>query len=114
MICKIVFALFIFICNPGISNAQFFDNLSQKCVDSLSKNKTQIGVGLSEDSIISGLKEALQLGLGKAVDYSSKADGNMGNPQMKIPMPERNQNVADMLKNIGSKKPVDDFILSMN
>ena len=52
--------------------------------------------------------------MGKAVDYSSKADGYLGNPQMKIPMPERNQNVADMLKNIGSQKPVDDFILSMN
>ena len=56
MIYKIVFALFIFICSPDISNAQFFDNLSQKCVDSLSKDKSQVGVELSEDSMISGLK----------------------------------------------------------
>lgn len=111
---KFVFALFIFICSPSISNAQFFDNLLQKGVDSLSQDKSQIGAGLSEDSIISGLKEALQVGVGKAVDYSSKADGYLGNPQIKIPMPEKIQNVADMLKNIGLQKPVDDFVLSMN
>lgn len=111
---KYVFALIIFIFSPGISNAQFFDNLLQKGVDSLSKDKSQIGAGLSEDSIISGLKEALQIGVGKAVDYSSKADGYLENPQIKIPMPEKIQNVADMLKNIGLQKPVDDFVLSMN
>jgi hypothetical protein len=111
---EIIFALFIFICRPGISSAQFFDNLLQKGVDFLSKDKSQIWEGLSEDSIISSLKEALQLGLGTAVDYSSKADGYMGNPQMKTPMPERNQNLADMLKNIDLQKPVDDFFLSMN
>jgi hypothetical protein len=58
-------------------------------VDSLPKNKFQIWAGLSEDSIISRLKEVLRLGVGQAVDYSSKADGYRGNPQMKIPMPEK-------------------------
>lgn len=111
---KFVFALFIFIVSPGISNAQFFDNLMQKGVDSLSQEKSQIGAGLSEDSIISGLKEALQIGVGKAIDYSSKADGYLANPQIKIPMPEKIKNVADMLGNIGLQKPVDNFVLSMN
>ena len=111
---KFIFALFIFIASPGISNAQFFDNLMQKGVDSLSQDKSQIGAGLSEDSIISGLKEALQIGVGKAIDYSSKADGYLANPQIKIPMPEKIQNVADMLGNIGLQKPVDNFVLSMN
>ena len=111
---KFVIALIVFVFSPGISNAQFFDNLLQKGVDSLSQDKSQIGSGLSEDSIIAGLKEALQVGVGKAVDYSSKADGYLENPQIKIPMPEKIQNVADMLTNIGLQKPVDDFVLSMN
>ena len=51
---KFVFAIIIFICSPGISNAQFFDNLLQKGMDSLSQDKSQIGAGLSEASIISG------------------------------------------------------------
>ena len=111
---KFVFALLTFISSPGVCNAQFFDNLLQKGVDSLSQEKSQIGSELSEDSIIAGLKEALQVGVGKAVDYSSKADGYLENPQIKIPIPEKIQNVADMLKNIGLQKPVDDFVLSMN
>ena len=111
---KFVIALIVFVFSPGISNAQFFDNLLQKGVDSLSQDKSQIGSGLSEDSIIAGLKEALQVGVGKAVDYSSKADGYLENPQIKIPMPEKIQNVAEMLTNIGLQKPVDDFVLSMN
>lgn len=111
---KFVIALFIFIFSPGTSNAQFFDDLLQKGVDSFSQDMSQRGAELSEDSIVSGLKEALQVGLSKAVDYSSKADGYLANPQIKIPMPDKIQNVADMLKNIGLQKPVDDFVLSMN
>jgi hypothetical protein len=103
---EIIFPLFIFICSPGISSAQFFYNLLQKGVGSLSKDRSQIGAGLSEDSIISSVKEALQLGLGKAVDYSSKADGYMGNSQMKTPMPKRNQNLADMPKTLIYKSPL--------
>ena len=51
---KFVFAIIIFICSPGINNDQFFDNLLQKGMDSLSQDKSQIGAGLSEASIISG------------------------------------------------------------
>ena len=80
----------------------------------MSEDKSQIGSGLSEDSIIAGLKEALQTGVGKAIEYSSKADGYLENPKIKIPMPQKIQNVADMLGNIGMQKPVDDFVVSMN
>jgi hypothetical protein len=58
-------------------------------VDSLSKDKFQIWARLSDDSIILRLKGLLWLGVSKAVDYSSKADGYRGNPQMKIPMPKK-------------------------
>jgi hypothetical protein len=67
----------------------FFDNLLQKGVTFLTKDKSEIWAGFSENSIISKLKETLQVGLGKAADYSSKADGYLGNSQMKIPMPEK-------------------------
>lgn len=110
------FAIFFSFFSPGISNAQFFDDLLQKGVDSLSQDKplSQMGTSLSEDAIISGLKEALAIGAEKAIDFTSKTDGYLGNSNIKIPMPEKIQNVADMLGNIGLQKPVDDFVLSMN
>ena len=40
-------------------------------------------------------------------------NGYLGNLKIKIPVPKKT-NVADMLKNIGLQKPVDDFVLSMN
>ncbi|MBT5632073.1 MAG: DUF4197 domain-containing protein [Nitrospina sp.] len=111
-----IFALLIFIFNPGTGNAQFFDNLMKKGMDSLSQDKplSEMGTSLSEDSIISGLKEALEIGVGKSIDFTSRLDGYVGNPKIKIPMPEKIQNVADMLGKIGLQKPVDDFVLSMN
>jgi len=100
--------------NPGLGNAQFLDNLLQKGMDTLSQDKSSTGMNLSEDSIISGLKEALEIGVGKAIGQTSNLDGFEGNPKIRIPMPEKIQNVADMLGSIGLQKPVDDFILSMN
>jgi hypothetical protein len=110
----VILGLFAFY--PTTAKAQFFDNLLQKGVDSLSQDKplSSQGSGLSEDSIISGLKEALEMGVAKAIDFSSKLDGYQKNPKIKIPMPENIQNVADMLGRIGLQKPADDFVLSMN
>jgi hypothetical protein len=55
-------------------------------LDSLSKDKSQIWARLSEDSIISRLKEVLQVEVVKAIDYISKEDGYLGNLQMAIPI----------------------------
>jgi len=113
---KIIFMLAVFIFSPGVVSAQFFDNLLQKGVESLSQDKplSEIGASFSEETIIAGLKEALEVGVGKSIDFTSKLDGYVGNPKIKIPMPEKIQNVADMLAKFGFQKSVDDFTLSMN
>jgi hypothetical protein len=112
LVLLLMFVSFVF--NPAIGNAQFLDNLLQKGMDTLSEDKSPTGMSLSEDSIISGLKEALEIGVGKAISQTSNLNGYEGNPKIKIPMPEKIQNVADMLGTIGLQKPVDDFVLSMN
>jgi hypothetical protein len=115
---KFIFSFMLGTCifSPGIVSAQFFDNLLQKGVESLSQDKPlgEMGVSLSEDTIISGLKQALEIGVGKSIDFTSKLDGYVGNPKIKIPMPEKIQNVADMLGKFGFQQSVDDFVLSMN
>ena len=67
-----------------------------------------------ESTIISGLKEALSIGTDKAVKNVSQVDGYFGNQVIKILMPEKIQNVADILRKVGYQKQVDDFVLSMN
>ncbi len=63
---------------------------------------------------ISGLKEALSVGTEKAVKTVSRTDGYLGNPAIKIPLPENVQKVSKVLRKVGLKKEVDSFEVSMN
>jgi hypothetical protein len=80
-----------------------------------SAQKTLGGSGaLSEDEIIAGLKEALEVGTEKAVALVSKPDGYYKNPEIKIPLPESVQKVEKLLRATGYGEKVDNFELSMN
>jgi hypothetical protein len=70
--------------------------------------------GLTEETVISGLKEALSVGTQNAVGNVSKLDGYFANEIIKIAMPQQFQTVATMLGNLGLQQQVDDFVLSMN
>ena len=70
--------------------------------------------GPGNDQITAGLKEALSIGTGNAVAATSKTNGYFGNQAIKILMPEKIQNVADVLGKVGYQKEVEDFVLSMN
>jgi len=68
---------------------------------------------VSQD-VTAGLKEALAVGTGNAVQMLSKSNGYFGDAAVKILMPEKMQKAAEVLKKAGYQKEVDDFILSMN
>jgi hypothetical protein len=70
--------------------------------------------GPSNDEIIQGLKEALQVGTEKAVKLVSKPDGYYQNPDIKIPLPESVQKAEKILRATGYGETVDRFELSMN
>jgi hypothetical protein len=78
----------------------------------------QKGIGggstLSDAEIVKGLKEALQIGTGKAVQTVSKVDGYYKNPQIRIPLPETVQKSEKILRAVGYGPKVDEFELSMN
>ncbi len=89
--------------------------VSALSLDDLTKGiHSPSGEGPDESTTASGLKEALTVGTGNAVNSVSKVDGYFGNRMIKILMPEKIQRVADVLKKAGFQKQVDDFILSMN
>jgi hypothetical protein len=67
-----------------------------------------------EENVVNGLKEALKVGAGNAVDVVSKLDGFYGNELIKILMPEKLRDVEKLLRKAGMDKLVDDFVLSMN
>ena len=63
---------------------------------------------------VAGIKEALVLGTGKAVNSLSKENGYFGDQAVKILMPKNIQMVAEVARMAGYEKQVDEFILSMN
>ncbi|MGD8716931.1 MAG: DUF4197 domain-containing protein [Desulfobacterales bacterium] len=70
--------------------------------------------GLTNDEIVKGLKQALEIGTGTAVEMVSKPDGYFKNPLVKIPLPENIKKVEKLLRATGFGNKVDEFELSMN
>lgn len=70
--------------------------------------------GLTEEEIVKGLKEALEVGTNNAVALVSRYNGYFKNPKIKIPLPENVQKVEKVLRSIGLGRQVDEFELSMN
>lgn len=68
----------------------------------------------TNDEMVSGLKEALNIGVTKGSDNVSKTDGYFKNNAIKILMPPEVKNVEDKLRSIGMGQLVDDAILRMN
>lgn len=104
--CVFIFLVILLFANT-VSHAGLFDTII-KGIRSGSK------AGMDDGTIISGLKEALSIGTENAVKNVSQMDGFFGNEIIKILMPKKIQNVANLLSKVGFQKQVDDFVLSMN
>jgi len=61
-----------------------------------------------------GLKEALTQGAGKAVELLGKQDGFLGNPKVRIPLPESVQKVEGVMRGLGMGKQADELLTAMN
>lgn len=69
---------------------------------------------LSNGEVISGLKEALRVGTERSVSIGSALDGFNKNATIRIPFPQEAIKVKNTLMDIGLKKPVEDFELTLN
>lgn len=88
---------------------------SQVLKDVLNKvTKSTQGSNLSNDDIVSGLKEALRVGTDSSTKKLSKMDGFFKDAAVKILMPEEAKKVERTLRNFGMGNLVDKAILSMN
>jgi hypothetical protein len=87
-----------------------------QCGDILKGAQKALGVGggLSENKIVDGLKEALQIGTGNAVQTVSRVGGYYNNPKIKIPLPGAIQKAEKLVRAAGLGSEVDAFELSMN
>jgi hypothetical protein len=68
----------------------------------------------AQGSAVAGLKQALEIGTAAAVKQTSAEDGYLGNPLIKIGLPDSLQSMARGLRAIGMGSKVDEFEVSMN
>ncbi len=107
--CKATIVIFLTLLTFNISPAYAqLDGLFKKVQKELSGNN------LSTDKVTRGLKEALSIGVDKAVATASQKDGYFNNPNIKIPLPSEITKLESFLDAAGLGKQVDDFELSMN
>ncbi|MHC9511879.1 DUF4197 domain-containing protein [Kangiella sp. M94] len=69
---------------------------------------------LSEQTVVAGLKQALEVGTENAVFKTNKTGGFSNNPLIKIMVPEQFSDVATKVRQIGLGSYVDKFELQMN
>jgi hypothetical protein len=103
--------------SPSVGQAGFWDDVGGIVNDVVSET-TRGGTGLesvlSNEEISAGLKEALTVGVKKAVASAGSTDGYWQNPQIRIPEPEALQKTAGLLDQVGLGKEVGDFRYTMN
>ncbi len=75
---------------------------------------SSLGQGLSNDKIVSGLREALVTGATKSATRASAVDGFYRNAAIKIPFPPEAKQMEQTLRQIGMKKQVDSFVRTLN
>lgn len=71
-------------------------------------------VPLSEEEVVRGLRQALEIGSDLASDRASTIDGFLLNPAIKIPFPPEAQRVESTLRDLGFSRLTDDFVTALN
>lgn len=69
---------------------------------------------LSGKDAAGGLRQALTQGAGKAVSELGRPDGFLGNPKVRIPLPENLRKIEGLIRKLGMGRQVDDLETAMN
>ena len=88
-----------------------FDEILKKAGDTLAHGNT---AGLSDDKIIAGLKQALQVSTGKAVALTGRPDGFLKNQAIKILLPPKLATLGRGMRMLGMGARVDELEVGMN
>jgi len=100
----------------GVAELQaqtIWDQAKKKAAEAYNK-KNPKGTGLTNDDVIKGLKEALNVGVNKSTSIASKLNGYYKNPKIFIPWPADAVKVEKKLRELGFGKKVDEFTMTLN
>ena len=85
------------------------------CAELLNVMQSSVAVPLTEDEVVSGLKEALEVGAKNAAGRLSVENGYFGDAAVKIMLPDEAKTIIDNISRIpGGEQLVEDVILRIN
>ena len=96
--------LFIFLLLPGCASIDIADL----------EDMIGLQAPLDEETVAAGLREALEVGTGRAVETLSADGGFSANELLRIPIPENLETMASRLRSVGLGDQVDRFEDQMN
>ena len=70
--------------------------------------------GLDSQTIVAGLKQALEIGSERAAGTLGRVDGYLSNPPVHIPVPDQLKRAEGLLRKLGASKYADQFVISLN
>jgi hypothetical protein len=90
------------------------DSLDSKIEQQLLKKQNTGSNNLSQTEASGGIKEAMALGVKRAITQLGREDGFNKDPLVRILVPKQMRKIADAARQLGAGKKVDEFELSMN
>lgn len=69
---------------------------------------------ITQRDALAGLRTALERGAQAAIATLGRVDGFLGNPQVKIPMPESLERTEKLVRRLGFSNEVDELVVAMN
>jgi hypothetical protein len=97
-----------------LANISQADSIGSKIEKQLLKKQNNGNNNISQSDASGGIKEALAQGVKRAITQLGREDGFNKDPLVRILVPKQLQKIADLSRQLGAGKKVDQFELSMN
>ena len=111
---QFIFLITITLLHVSIGLTANLNDLLDSAKKAVSEKAVSGDSSITNDEMVQGLKEALEIGTQNAVAAVSKVDGYYRNPDIEIPLPEEIEKAGKYLRLAGYGSKVDDFEQSMN
>ena len=111
---KLVISFFIFCFFSNVQSQINVNKLSNKIKNEITIQKSKKSSALSNDEVIKGLKEALNIGIEKSTTKASAIGGFLKNDLIRIPFPPEAKIVRDKAMQWGLDNKVEKFEHTLN
>jgi hypothetical protein len=109
------FVLLLVLSASPVCQAGWMDFLQKKPGEAAGESGTELAKSaLSNNEVVTGLKEALATGVESAINTLGKPGGFSSNPLVKIAVPDSLKTVASAARTMGQGQYVDDIEITMN